>query len=267
MNRKGQPQILIVDDDEQVVSLLRLFLEGQGCMCICAYSGAQGQCRFLEEDIDVVVTDLHMELGDGICLIRAIRKRSQVPVIITSGFTGQYAEQLNALGEITVLPKPVNMAELFQHIRAHCPMPDKANPEKEAPARPNVLIADDDVGLVKLLKAALEPLGVEIAEAQDAISTLLAVHESPPDLLILDVNMPAGNGLSVCEMLATDPGFRDMPVIVFTGEGSHARVRAVALGAHYVQKNVDTIQEVVRIAKQVLTEMRSQVTKSQLFIG
>jgi CheY-like chemotaxis protein len=266
MTHRHRTKVLIVDDDEQVVRFLKLFLESQGCLCICAYSGAQGQCRFLEEEIDVIVTDLHMDLGDGISFIRAVRRRSQVPVIITSGFTGQYAGQMHALGEVTVMPKPVDTAELMRTVRRYCPAPPR-NLQITGSFAPSILIADDDTALIYLLKAALGSLGAEITDAQDAISALLAVHESPPDLVILDVNMPAGNGLSVCEMLATDPGFADTPVIIFTGEGSHARVRAVAMGAHYVQKGVDAIAEVARLASQLISDMRSEVTKSQLYIG
>ena len=61
---------------------------------------------------------------------------------------------------------------------------------------PTILIADDDMGLVRLLRLSLESLGVKILQAHDAMYALTVIHKSPPDLVVLDVNMPAGSGLS-----------------------------------------------------------------------
>jgi CheY-like chemotaxis protein len=59
-----------------------------------------------------------------------------------------------------------------------------------------------------------------------------------PDLIILDVNMPSGNGLAVCEMMASDPRYAGIPVIIHSILGDEAtRERCRQLGARHVEKS------------------------------
>ena len=110
-----------------------------------------------------------------------------------------------------------------------------------------ILIADDDTGLIRLLTLCLQPLNVNIQEAHDAMYALTVIHKSPPDLVILDVNMPAGNGLSACEMLASDARLSRLPVIILTGDSSDATLmRCQRMRAHYVRKGPEAMSEVKR---------------------
>jgi CheY-like chemotaxis protein len=117
-----------------------------------------------------------------------------------------------------------------------------------------ILIADDDIGLVRVLEVTLEPLKVKIRRAHDAMYALTLIHKSPPDLVIVDVNMPAGDGLSACEMMASDARLARLPVIVLTGDCSDATVmRCHALRAHYVLKGSGAVQEVRRLVCRILS--------------
>jgi CheY-like chemotaxis protein len=108
-----------------------------------------------------------------------------------------------------------------------------------------ILIADDDTGLIRLLRLALGPLNLEIQEAHDAMFALTMIHKSPPDLVILDINMPAGNGLSACEMLASDARLSKIPVIILSGDSSESTLmRCQRMRAHYVRKGPDAVNDV-----------------------
>jgi DNA-binding response OmpR family regulator len=117
-----RPGVLIVDDDEDIVLMIRFMLERQGYLCVPAYSGAQGQYRFRQEIIDVVITDLHMPLGDGMTLISAIRQVSCVPIIAISGFGGHYFDRLPSLFKIFMHQKPLNLGELLTELHGCCPV-------------------------------------------------------------------------------------------------------------------------------------------------
>jgi CheY-like chemotaxis protein len=117
-----------------------------------------------------------------------------------------------------------------------------------------ILIADDDAGMVRLLRMALEPLGFSIRESYDSISALARIQREPPDLVILDVQMPGGNGLSACEMLASDPSSARLPVIILTGRSDPSTLdRCRAMGAHHVQKGPEAVAEIKRLAQQILS--------------
>jgi CheY-like chemotaxis protein len=126
---------------------------------------------------------------------------------------------------------------------------------------PTVLIADDDTGLIRLLRTVLQPLGVDIRETYDAISALTLIQRAPPDLVILDINMPAGNGLSACEMLMTDKWLSRVPVIILTGQSDDAtRDRCLKMGAHYVLKGPEAIAEVKGLVGSLLSIHQARAT-------
>jgi CheY-like chemotaxis protein len=120
-----------------------------------------------------------------------------------------------------------------------------------------ILIADDDIALARLLNLSLRALGVNILEVHDAMHALTLVHKSPPDLVIMDVLMPAGNGLSACEMLATDTRLRRVPVIILTGDSSDATLaRCQEMRAHYIHKGPDFLGEIRKLVCQLLPGLR-----------
>jgi CheY-like chemotaxis protein len=115
-----------------------------------------------------------------------------------------------------------------------------------------VLIADDDPGFVRMLARILEPSGVRVHETYDAISALTLIQRCPPDLVILDVNMPSGNGLSACEMMATDKFLSRIPVVIMSGDANDESVRrAQKMGAHFIQKG----DEAPRRVRQLVCEL------------
>ena len=116
-----------------------------------------------------------------------------------------------------------------------------------------VLIADDDPQLVSALALRVKGLGLEVRTAHDALTALNAANNSAPDLIILDVNMPAGNGLGACEMLASDPGTSLIPVIILTGRKDKETVRRCHdLLAYYVPKCPDVWTRVEPILRELL---------------
>ncbi|MGH6927836.1 MAG: response regulator, partial [Dongiaceae bacterium] len=103
-----------------------------------------------------------------------------------------------------------------------------------------VLIADDDPDFVHLLARRCESLDLRILTASDGLDTLMSVVRDAPDLLILDINMPGGDGLSVAEKLLRDPRMRPTPVIFCSGRAdAETQDRCKALGGHFVTKGAE----------------------------
>jgi CheY-like chemotaxis protein len=100
-----------------------------------------------------------------------------------------------------------------------------------------VLIADDDQDLANVLAMRCRELGVNPVLAHDARTAFSLICDSRPDVICLDVNMPAGSGLSVCEMVANDEELRSIPVIILTGRTDETTVRRChEMCAFYVLK-------------------------------
>ena len=79
-----------------------------------------------------------------------------------------------------------------------------------------ILIVDDDEGMTDLLKMHLTREGLEIETAPDAAVALRSIITNPPDLILLDVEMPYMGGLEVLKALKSDPATSRKPVIVLT---------------------------------------------------
>jgi len=110
--------ILLIDNDPDFVETLRARLEAEGYRCVTACSGAQGLARFEDDPPDLVISDLNMPAGDGIDLVKQIRKRSKAPVIIVTGFRDEYRRDLRKIRNVTILRKPFQKDALLSLVEA-----------------------------------------------------------------------------------------------------------------------------------------------------
>lgn len=120
--------------------------------------------------------------------------------------------------------------------------------------RPCILIADDDKDLVNILSERCKQLGLSVLTADRGLSAFSTVIEHRPDVVCLDVNMPAGNGMHICEMLAEDPATKTIPRIMLTGSTEPEIIRRCHEScAYYVQKCPNVWQRVKPLLCELLT--------------
>jgi CheY-like chemotaxis protein len=116
-----------------------------------------------------------------------------------------------------------------------------------------IFIADDDEMLVKALKARCEQLGLEVATAHDGLTALTSILVCTPDVVLLDLDMPCGSGTSVLDLIANDPAYGDIPVIILTGTQNQATIqRCRELRARYIQKGGDVWQRLQPVIQELL---------------
>jgi len=104
-----------------------------------------------------------------------------------------------------------------------------------------VLIVDDERDIVKALVIRLQHNGYEVVVAFDGAQGIFMAHKESPDLIILDIRMPAGDGFSVAEKLRQSNQTEPIPIIFLTGSPEkNAEERAMQLGARfYIKKPYD----------------------------
>jgi DNA-binding response OmpR family regulator len=105
-----------------------------------------------------------------------------------------------------------------------------------------VLIADDDPSIVLSLEFLLERAGYDVRVAGDGETTLAEVRHWQPDILLLDVMLPARSGLDVCRLLRSDARWDRMKIVMLTARGQAAEIaQGLSLGAdRYVTKPFGT---------------------------
>ena len=127
----------------------------------------------------------------------------------------------------------------------------------------SVLIADDDPNILRALSFLMQREGHQVRIAADGQQALAAIAETPPDLVLLDLMMPRGNGYDVCRTLRADRAYDDVRIVMLTAKGCEADQRVgMDLGADAYITKPFAIGEVVRCVSEVLARQQPQTRSS-----
>jgi len=104
-----------------------------------------------------------------------------------------------------------------------------------------ILIAEDRPSSRELIRTVLEGCGYAVAEASDGRQAVEVARRENPDLLIVDLQMPALDGLGVLAELRRDERFATVPIVALTASAMHGdRERALEAGfTEYITKPVN----------------------------
>jgi DNA-binding response OmpR family regulator len=110
--------VLVVDDDEKILRLVRMYLEREGFSVREARDGQAALAAITLHDPVLVVLDLMLPEIDGLSVLRAIRRRAKTPVIVLSarGTVGDRIQGLES-GADDYVPKPFSPAELILRVK------------------------------------------------------------------------------------------------------------------------------------------------------
>ncbi len=116
-----------------------------------------------------------------------------------------------------------------------------------------ILIVDDERDIVKALTIRLQGAGYDVVTAFDGAQGVFMAHKEKPDLIILDIRMPAGNGFGVAERLKRSDHTLTIPVIFLTGSPeTNAEEKARAVGARFYIKKPYDPEELLDAIKRAL---------------
>src|SRR5262249_32093151 len=115
----GKTKVLIIDDDEKLVRLLRDYLEPFGYQIDAAHEGRQGLILALEGGYRAIILDIMLPGINGLDLLRELRRESHVPVIVLSAL-GDEPDRIAGLeiGADDYLPKTFSTRELLARLRS-----------------------------------------------------------------------------------------------------------------------------------------------------
>jgi len=112
-----------------------------------------------------------------------------------------------------------------------------------------VLIVDDSLVIRAVVRDGLETEGYQVVEAVDGLAGLQLCRESPPDVVLLDIEMPGLDGYGVLAALKSDQLLKDIPVVFLTSRaGMEDVVAGLRGGAHdYLKKPFETVELLARV--------------------
>jgi len=110
-----------------------------------------------------------------------------------------------------------------------------------------ILVVDDELSIIKFLRANLETRGYDVLTAMDGAQALQTVEMELPDLVILDIMMPKMNGFEVCRQLRE---WSQIPIIMLSARGDESdKVKCLDLGADdYITKPFGASELIARVS-------------------
>jgi signal transduction histidine kinase len=134
-------------------------------------------------------------------------------------------------------------------------------------AKGNILIVDDTPDNLRLLSTMLSEQGYKVRSAINGQMALMGVKASPPDLILLDINMPNMNGYEVCSALKATDATRQIPVIFISALGEvWDKVKAFSVGGvDYITKPFQLEEVLARIETHLtIRNLQKQLTEQNV---
>lgn len=216
--------ILVCDDDPGIRTVVSEHLTRQGYTVIEASSGEETLTLAAEHSVEAILLDLYMPGLSGWETLQRLRNNpatAEIPVVVLSVLSSTLRPQLTGDAQGWV-QKPFNENLLFAEL-------GRVLHHGDGPAY--VLLVEDDEDLASVLIASFRDAAVHIDHASTRQAAIRHCVGRRPDLLILDLSLPDGDGFSLVEWLRQQPPLRSMPLVVYSGrELSDTEMSKLRLG-------------------------------------
>ncbi len=133
-------------------------------------------------------------------------------------------------------------------------------------SRGSLLIVDDTPNNLRLLSSMLAQHGYEVRSAISGANALMTISVAPPDLILLNINMPVTDGYEVCKRLKADPATCEIPIIFLSAlDDLSDKVMAFEVGGvDYISKPFHIEEVVARVESQLeLRRMRLELQQAK----
>lgn len=201
------PRVLVIDDDLNVLDVMRRFLSKEGFDVLTAQGGREGLTLAREVRPSLITLDVLMPELDGWSVLRELKSTPElapIPVIMLTIVDER--SKGYALGASEYITKPIDWTRLravLHHLNG-------------SPSRRDILVIEDDEETRRLLASTLGDEGWRIIEAEDGREGFKRLRERRPNLILLDLMMPEMDGFEFLELLRGDVAFSNIPVIGMT---------------------------------------------------
>ena len=215
----GEGCILVCDDEPGIRTVVCENLTRQGYHCLEASSGEEALALASRERVEAILLDLYMPGLSGWETLQHLRSSpltSHIPVVVLSVLSPELRREMagDAQGWIQ---KPFNEHLLFAELA-------RVLRSEEGPA--HVLLVEDDEDLASVVTASFAETDVRITHARTRQHAIRECLTRRPDLLILDLTLPDGDGFSFVKWLKSQPGLATLPLVVYSGRDVSDRERA-----------------------------------------
>jgi CheY-like chemotaxis protein/signal transduction histidine kinase len=253
--------VLLIEDDEIERRRVGALLEGLGYGVTIASSGEEGLGLLAASHYEAVVLDLVMPGMSGLDVLRRVRSDERLQatpfVVLSALYMTKSERDVLGPGVAGVVRKGDSTAEELagQLRRAIASRPEGRPAEPRAaaaaPPRARVLVVEDNLDNLFTIEQVLASLPVSIETAASGPEALEICRHHPPDLVMMDVELPGMSGLDASRAIHAIPECANVPIIAITADamqGDRERVMA-AQCTSYLAKPVQPLDVVSAVTR------------------
>ncbi|MFA6450143.1 MAG: PAS domain S-box protein [bacterium] len=204
-------RLLIVNNNPAICDMLSSVFKKEGLVVDVAADGNAAIEIAAANQPNAIIMDTELPDQIDFDILRRLKESEStrdIPVIFVSGASPENRGDVQMSPVVDWFKKPID----FERLLKTALLASRDNP------KPHALIIDDDKELLRFLRTALESAGVRVTTAASGKKGMERLNKDIPDLIILDVMMPEGDGFFVSEQLRKNPAACRVPVVVFTGK-------------------------------------------------
>ena len=261
-------KILIIEDDRKTALALAVRLKAEGYATWIAADSIRGMQLARRHQPDLILLDVLLPGGNGFDLAEKLKlcpETRDIPVVfLTATRERLLFDRVVRLGAAGLMQKPYDAAELLALVKWNL---DRARRSPRRWAEPlgngakssskatkEILIVEDDVKIAHALAVRLKAQGYHPRVAHDGLSGVRSAATNNPDLVLLDISLPAGNGFTVAESIQANIPNPIPMIFLSANRRPEFRERAKALGAvGFFEKPFEADALVAAVNKAVAT--------------
>jgi DNA-binding response OmpR family regulator len=204
-------KILIIEDDYSTGKLLSVYLTKWGYQPRIVNSGKQALKAVDSESFLAILMEIILPDINGLELLKTFKEHKNTkntPVIICS--IESERQKAFLMGAVGYFVKPVKYNYLVEVLSGYRLKKDS-----------NILIVDDDVPTLNLMKEAVLQLGLNAIAESHSSSVMDLIKDIHLDLALIDLEMPEPNGYELIKQIKSIDKFSNLPIIIYTGKDNY----------------------------------------------
>jgi PAS domain S-box-containing protein len=237
-------QVLIIEDSTDASSQICRYLKEWQISSQVQHDGQGAIAKVLETQPDLIVLDIllpHCSGWEILSQLKADHRTQSIPVLIVTVVDdeGQAMQQ----GADGFLLKPITRDQLATALQqiAGADWHPTIKEDADSQSTPFILLAEDNEANIDTLLGYLEAQGYRLAIARNGKEAVELAKQHPPDLILMDIQMPEMDGLQAMQLIRQEPNLATLPIIALTALAMPKdRERCLAAGANeYLTKPVN----------------------------
>jgi PAS domain S-box-containing protein len=203
------PLLLVCDDDPATVDLFSAMLRRHGYRTVGVTEGDEAVHRAVTDQPAALLLDLKMPGTTGAQVLAELKSDEttrQIPVIVVSGLSPESEPQLTPDTDGWLI-KPVSEERLVETVSTAL---------ADRKAHSSVLLVEDDEDLAGVIATLLGGHGLEVSHALTAAEAVRIGLETQPDVIVLDLHLPDGDGSGVVAEFRRTPSLAHTPLVVYS---------------------------------------------------